>query len=372
MLLSEILFFVGFIMFIVAILAVDMLVIDKQAHVVSIREAGTWTAVWIILALLFGVFLWFHGDMIHGIQSYADLQEVTRRYASHINLEGVGLEEGLDLYRHNMAMDYITGYLIEKMLSVDNLFVMMMIFTAFQVSNKEYQHVLNWGILGAIVMRCVFIFIGSAIISRFDWVLIVFGLFLVYSAVKMFATRNKEEHIDVEKQPVVRFLSRYFRVYPRFEGDRFMVYARKEGDNYVLADRRHGGLLHFTPLLVTVVVIEFSDLIFAFDSIPAVFSVSLDPYVVFFSNIFAILGLRAMFFLLSAIADRFRYLKTGVCLLLLFIGIKLLLGHLVTISNLWSLAFILAVLTVSIVLSIVIPQKETNSQEQTAGKETER
>ena len=132
------------------------------------------------------------------------------------------------------------------MLSVDNLFVMMMIFTAFQVSNNEYQHVLNWGILGAIVMRCVFIFIGSAIISRFDWVLIVFGLFLVYSAVKMFATRNKEEHIDVERQPVVRFLSRYFRVYPRFEGDRFMVYARKEGDNYVLADRRWTAALHPT------------------------------------------------------------------------------------------------------------------------------
>ena len=133
---TEITFFIGFILFIVAILAVDMFVIDKEAHVVSIKEAGIWTTIWIALALLFGVFLWFHGDMIHGISNLSELQEVTNRYASHINLTGVSFERGVALYRENMAMDYITGYLIEKMLSVDNLFVMMMIFTSFQVSNK--------------------------------------------------------------------------------------------------------------------------------------------------------------------------------------------------------------------------------------------
>lgn len=356
--LSEIIFFTCFVAFIIAILLVDMLVIDKKAHVVTIKEAGTWTAVWIALALLFGGFLWLHGDLIHGIHSMEELQEVTRRYASHLSLDGLSFAEGLAQYRQNMAMDYITGYLIEKMLSVDNLFVMMMIFTSFQVKNTEYQHVLNWGILGAIVMRCVFIFVGAAIISRFSWLLLLFGLFLVYSAVKMYANRGKEEHIDVENQPVVKFLSRHFRVYPRFAGDSFMVRAKKTATGIELAGKREGGHWHMTPLLVTVIVIEFSDLIFAFDSIPAVFSVSLDPYVVFFSNIFAILGLRAMFFLLSAIADKFRYLKDGVCVLLLFIGAKLLLGPVVHIGNAWSLGFIVVTLTVSIVLSVLKPAKQ--------------
>lgn len=355
---SELIFFASFIVFIVAILLVDMLVIDRKAHVVSIREAGTWTAVWIVLALLFGVFLWFHGDLIHGIHTYEDLQEVTRRYASHLNLTGHSLASGIEMYRHNMATAYITGYLIEKMLSVDNLFVMMMIFASFQVRNTEYQHVLNWGIFGAIVMRFIFIFAGAAIISKFEWLLMVFGFFLLYSAVSMFLNRNKKETVDVTHHPIVRFLSKHFRVYPQFAGDHFLVKAVKTGNSYQLVERHQHGLWYITPLLITVVVIELSDLLFAFDSIPAVFSVSLDPYVVFFSNIFAILGLRAMFFLLAAIADRFRYLKTGVCLLLLFIGVKLIIGQFAHIDNVWSLAFILVVLVGSIVLSVVIPAKK--------------
>lgn len=350
---SELIFFSCFIVFIVAILLIDMLVIDRKAHVVSIREAGTWTAVWIILALLFGVFIWFHGDLIHGIHDMADLREVSQRYASHLDLSGLTLEQGISLYRHNMATSYITGYLIEKMLSVDNLFVMMMIFTSFQVRETEYQHVLNWGILGAIVMRCIFIFAGAAIISRFSWILMLFGLFLIYSAVKMYLDRNKTEQIDVAQHPVVKFLSRHFRVYPQFAGDSFLVRAKKTDGQPQIVKRHQDGHWYITPLLVTVVVIELSDLIFAFDSIPAVFSVSLDPYVVFFSNIFAILGLRAMFFLLAAIADRFRYLKTGVCILLLFIGIKLFISEYIHIDNLWSLAFILIVLAGSIVLSML-------------------
>lgn len=358
MILSEIFFFAGFIVFIVAILAVDMLVIDKEAHVVSIREAGTWTAVWIVLALLFGVFLWFHGDMIHGIQTVEDLQQVASRYASHLDLRGLDLEKGIEVYRQNMAMSYITGYLIEKMLSVDNLFVMMMIFTSFKVPNIEFQHVLNWGILGAIVMRFIFIFVGAAIISRFEWLLVVFGFFLVYSAVKMYLNRNKEEDGDVENKGIVKFLARHFRVFPTFAGDKFFVKARKTGEMPEIVGRHEAGHWYITPLMVVVVVIEFSDLLFAFDSIPAVFSVSLDPYVVFFSNIFAILGLRAMFFLLSAIADKFRFLKVGVCLLLLFIGIKLIAGSCIHIDNMWSLAVILAVLTGSIVLSLLIPAKK--------------
>lgn len=342
--LSEMLFLGGFVVFIAAILLLDMFVIDKKAHVVSIKEAGTWTAVWIALALLFSVFLWFHGDMVHGIDNFADLQAVASRYAAHLKLNPDNFEASLQQYRHYMTISYISGYLIEKTLSVDNLFVMMMIFTSFGVGKNEYQHVLNWGILGAIVLRFIFIFLGAAIISRFDWILLVFGAVLVYSGVKMYLNRNKKEEMNVEKHPVVRLLSKTGRVHTQFEGDKFFI--------------RRAGKLMVTPLLVTVLVIEFSDLIFAFDSIPAVFSVSLDPYVVFFSNIFAILGLRAMFFLLAAIADRFRYLKLGVCVLLVFIGVKMLIHKYIEIDAVSSLVFIVGVLAVSIGASLVVSPKK--------------
>ena len=341
---TEILFFGGFVVFIAAILVLDMLVIDRKAHVVSIKEAGTWTGVWIGLALLFSVFLWFHGDMVHGIENMQDLQAVAARYAAHLKLDASDFEASLQQYRHYMTISYISGYLIEKTLSVDNLFVMMMIFTSFGVGKNEYQHVLNWGILGAIVLRFIFIFLGAAIISRFDWILLVFGALLVYSGIKMYVNRNKKEEINVEKHPLVKFLTKTGRMYPKFMGDKFFV--------------REAGKWLLTPLFVTVLVIEFSDLIFAFDSIPAVFSVSLDPYVVFFSNIFAILGLRAMFFLLAAIADKFRYLKTGVCVLLVFIGVKMLIHKYFEIDAIASLLFIIAVLIISIGASLIIPQKK--------------
>lgn len=340
---TEILFLGGFVVFIAAILVLDMLVIDRKAHVVSIKEAGTWTAIWIGLALLFSVFLWFHGDMVHGIENMQDLQAVAARYAAHLKLDASDFEASLQQYRHYMTISYISGYLIEKTLSVDNLFVMMMIFTSFGVGKNEYQHVLNWGILGAIVLRFIFIFLGAAIISRFDWILLVFGALLIYSGIKMYVNRNKKEEINVEKHPLVKFLTKTGRMYPKFMGDKFFV--------------REDGKWLLTPLFVTVLVIEFSDLIFAFDSIPAVFSVSLDPYVVFFSNIFAILGLRAMFFLLAAIADKFRYLKTGVCVLLVFIGVKMLIHKYFEIDAIASLLFIIAVLIISIGASLIIPQK---------------
>lgn len=341
---TEILFLGGFVVFIAAILVLDMLVIDRKAHVVSIKEAGTWTGVWIGLALLFSVFLWFHGDMVHGIENMQDLQAVAARYAAHLKLDASDFEASLQQYRHYMTISYISGYLIEKTLSVDNLFVMMMIFTSFGVGKNEYQHVLNWGILGAIVLRFIFIFLGAAIISRFDWILLVFGALLVYSGIKMYVNRNKKEEINVEKHPLVKFLTKTGRMCPKFMGDKFFV--------------REAGKWLLTPLFVTVLVIEFSDLIFAFDSIPAVFSVSLDPYVVFFSNIFAILGLRAMFFLLAAIADKFRYLKTGVCVLLVFIGVKMLIHKYFEIDAIASLLFIIAVLIISIGASLIIPQKK--------------
>lgn len=363
---SEILFLIGFVVFIAAILVVDMLVIDRKAHEVSLKEAGIWTAVWITLALAFSAFLWFHGDMVHGIHSFADLQAVAGKYASHLQLDPGNFEESLQTYRHYMTVSYISGYLIEKTLSVDNLFVMMMIFASFGVGKNEYQHVLNWGILGAIVLRFLFIFAGAAIISRFDWVLLIFGAFLVYSGAKMFLKKEEEESVDVSKHPLVRFLSKHFNVYPNFVGDKFFIRAHKTENGYEPAEKGASRLgkaaLCMTPLFVTVLVIEFSDLVFAFDSIPAVFSVSLDPYVVFFSNIFAILGLRAMFFLLAAVADKFRYLKPGVAVLLLFIGAKLLVHNFVHIDAVLSLAIILAVLIISIGASILIPQGRNVSE----------
>lgn len=325
MITTELLFLVGFVIFIAAILVLDMLVIDRKAHVVSIKEAGTWTAVWVGLALLFAVFLYFHGDMVHGIQSYQDLQAVASRYAAHLTLNPDDLEASVQQYRHYMTISYISGYLIEKTLSVDNLFVMMMIFTSFGIDKKDYQHALNWGILGAIVLRFIFIFAGAALISRFAWILLVFGAFLLYSGAKMFFNRNKKEEVNALQHPVVRFLNKHF---------------------------------HLSPLVLTVIFIEFCDLIFAFDSIPAVFSVTLDPYVVFFSNIFAILGLRSLFFLLAAVADKFRYLKVGVSILLVFIGAKMLIHDYVEIGAVESLVFILLVLIVSICASVMIPEKK--------------
>ena len=284
---TESMFLVGFVIFIAAILVLDMLVIDRKAHVVSIKEAGSWTAVWIILALAFAVFIYFHGDMVHGIENFDDLKLIASRYASHLKLDPNDYEGSLQQYRHYMTISYISGYLIEKTLSVDNLFVMMMIFTSFGVNKKDYQHVLNWGILGAIVLRFVFIFAGAALISRFAWILLVFGGFLVYSGAKMFLNRNKKEEINALEHPV-----------------------------------------------------------------------SLDPFVVFFSNIFAILGLRALFFLLAAIADKFRYLKVGVSVLLVFIGVKMLIHDFFEIDAVSSLVFIILVLLVSIGASVVIPQKQ--------------
>lgn len=326
MIATELAFLVGFVVFIAAILVLDMLVIDRKAHVVSIKEAGTWTGVWIGLALIFAAFLYFHGDMVHGIQNFHDLEAVASRYAAHLSLNPNDFEASVQQYRHYMTISYISGYLIEKTLSVDNLFVMMMIFASFGIDKKEYQHALNWGILGAIVLRFIFIFAGAALISRFEWILLIFGAFLLYSGGKMFLNRNKKEEMNAMDHPVVKFLNKHF---------------------------------HLSPLVLTVIFIEFCDLIFAFDSIPAVFSVTLDPYVVFFSNIFAILGLRALFFLLAAIADKFRYLKVGVSFLLVFIGAKMLIHEYVEIGPVESLVFILLVLAISIGASILIPDQKT-------------
>lgn len=332
-----------------------MKVIDKDAHEVSIKEASVWTFVWIGLSLLFAIFLFYHGDLVHDVENIGDLQRVVNEYAPSLRINSNDYEGSLQTYREYMTISYISGYLIEKTLSVDNLFVMMMIFTSFGVAKKEYQHVLNWGILGAIVLRFIFIFAGAAIVSTFNWILVIFGIVLLYNGWKMLFCKDKEENVNISDNPIVKFLSRHFKIYPSFVGGNFIVRChRDENGELTVSDK---GRWYITPLLLTVVVIETSDLVFAFDSIPAIFSVSRDPYVVFFSNIFAILGLRSMFFLLNAIVDKFRYLKVGVSILLLFIGFKLLMSEWFEIDAIVSLIFILTILLGSIILSLVIPKK---------------
>jgi tellurite resistance protein TerC len=268
------------------------------------------------------------------------------KFYPQLNIERLNFSEALQLYRKNIATDYITGYFLEYSLSIDNIFVILMLLTLFSVDPLYYKTVLFWGILGAIVLRFFFIFLGSALISRYEWLLYLFGVFLLYSGIKMFVERNKKEKLEVKDHFLVKFLSKYFNVYPEFRNHKFWLFSN--------------GKLFITPLLIVLVLIEFTDLVFAFDSIPAIFSITRDPYIVFFSNIFAILGLRSLFFLLIKILEYFRFLKIGISLLLVFVGSKLLLHtylEKIGFTNIFSLLFILFTLFICILLSVFLPQK---------------
>ena len=340
-LLPLILFLVG----IMGILLLDLLVIGRKSHVLSFREAGAWVAVWVSLAFLFYLFLLWKGEVIHGIKNEEDLRRVVSLYLYQIDLTGNNFQENLIAFRKNISMNYLTGYFIEETLSLDNLFVILMILTGFSVSTKNYKKVLFWGILGALVLRSIFIFAGYAVIRRFEWVLLIFGAFLVYTGVRyIFKTEQKT---DIRKQWLFRMISSNFPVYPRFVNNRFFIL--KEGKRYI------------TPLLVVLILIEFTDLIFAVDSIPAIFSVTTDPYIVFFSNIFAIIGLRSLFFFLANMHDRFRYLKYGISVLLIFIGFKLLLKDFIQdwgFKSQYSLYFIIFVIIMSVGISLLFPPKK--------------
>jgi tellurite resistance protein TerC len=257
-------------------LALDLGVFHKQDSKISLKNALVWTIMWITLALLFGVMIW--------------------------------MKDGKQL-----ALEYYAGYLIEKSLSLDNIFVMILIFTTFNIDEKYYHRILFYGILGAIVMRFIFIFVASALINRFEFTLVIFGAILIYSAVKMFVNRNKQESIDLEKNRLIRF----------FNKRGFLTHEIKNHDFFT----RINGKLFLTPLFLVLLIIEFADVIFAVDSIPAVFGVTRDPYIVFYSNIFAILGLRSLFFVISNIMNRFKWLKYLLMLLLLFIGLKMIYGY---------------------------------------------
>jgi len=346
---SEVIFFTLFVVFILGLLFLDLVVSGRKSHEIKFKEAVGWSLFWIILGLAFSVFIRYEGDFVHGIKNTADIQEKIIQYKHPINIEGLPYKEALDLYRKNLSLEYLTGYLIEKTLSVDNLFVMVMIFFAFGVRKIYYKRVLFWGILGAIVLRFIFIFGSSAIIQKFEWFLYLFGLLLIFTGIKMFIDRNKEErHINIARHPVVRFTSKYFRVYPRYVGKRFFVLG-KDHKRYI------------TPLFIVVLVIEFSDVIFATDSIPAIFSVTEDPYIIFFSNVFAILGLRSLFFLVVKIITMFHYLKHGLSFLLTFIGFKMIFNDMlkeVGFTTAHSLYIVLGILALSIVASLIFPVKK--------------
>ena len=348
------LFMAGFVVLILGLLVMDLGIFEKKDRIVSFKRALCTSLIWIVLACLFGVVLRFAGEQMHGIEDKLSLTEIVNQYHGKTlaqKVEAADYEKALNAYRKQSTLEYFTGYLIEYSLSIDNIFVMILIFSSFAIPQEYYQRVLMWGILGAMLMRFIFIFAAGALIAKYGWVLLIFGVFLIYSAIKMFVQRNKKEEVHPENNPVVKFFAKIFPVTNEIRDHSFV--------------RRINGHWVITPLLLCLIVIEFTDVLFAVDSIPAIFSVTKDPYIVFFSNIFAILGLRSLFFLVSSIIRMFRFLKTGLSFLLLFIGIKMILECeplSIDIPVGVSLMIILAVLGISILLSVILPDKESKKE----------
>ena len=295
----------GFNLFVLAMLAIDLGVFHRKSHAVGFREALGWTATWIALALCFNAGVWYFAG-------------------------------------GTKALEFLTGYVIEYSLSADNVFVFAMLFAYFAVP-AQYQHkVLFWGILGALIMRFAMIALGAALITKFAWIIYVFGAFLIFTGIKMLL--KSEEQIDPERNPLVRLFKRFMPVTPLFRGDRFFV--------------RENGVLFATPLFVVLLLVEFTDVIFAVDSIPAIFAVTTDSFIVYTSNVFAILGLRSLYFALAGMMDKFHYLKTGLGVVLTFVGVKMLLGHTAfKIDTLVSLGVIVTILIASIAASLRWPKK---------------
>ncbi len=295
----------GFIAMILAMLALDLGVLHRRPHAVGVREAATWSVIWVSVALLFnvGVYFWF------GPQK---------------------------------ALEFLTGYLIEKALSVDNIFVFLVIFSFFSVP-AEYQHrVLFWGVLGAIILRAIFIGVGAALLHQFHWIIFVFGGFLIYTGIKILTQKHEEVH--PEDNPMIRLFRRFMPTVPEYHGSRFFVNV--------------DGRRHATPLFLVLLAVETTDVIFAVDSIPAIFAVTPDPFIVFTSNIFAILGLRALYFLLADVVDKFRYLKVGLGLVLAFVGVKMVISDWYKIPVGISLGVVAAILGGAVVFSLLNPPTE--------------
>ncbi|MBK9357343.1 MAG: TerC family protein [Bacteroidales bacterium] len=300
----DITFWILFNAFVLIMLALDLGVFHRKVHVVSMKEALGWSAVWVSLALVFNVILYFW----------------------------LGQQK---------ALEFFTGYLVEKALSVDNIFVFIMIFTYFQVP-PQYQHkVLFWGIIGALLMRVVFIFAGVALIEKFHFTIYIFGAILLYTGYKMFKHNNAK--IEPEQNPLIRFTRKYMPVTSELHGERFFT--------------RLNGKWHATPLFLVLLLIETTDLIFAVDSIPAILAITQDQFIVYTSNVFAILGLRSLYFALAGIVHRFWLLSYGLAVVLIFVGIKMLMIDFYKIPVEWSLLFIAMTITASVVLSLKIKKK---------------
>lgn len=343
----ELMFFGGFIIFIVLMLAIDLGLFGKSDKPVSLKVAAIMSLIWVSFALGFGAILYFWGNELHNVHDLARLREVITSHHHDVKIIDNDLIASIQAYNKNLTLEYLTGYVVEYALSVDNIFVMVLLFTSFGIPEKFYHKVLVWGIIGAIIMRCIFIFIGAALIAKFGWILYVFGAFLVYTGIMMYINRNQEEEVDPQNHPVVKFASKYFKVTHKLDSGKFFIVEN--------------GVKYVTPLFLVLLVIEFTDLIFAVDSIPAIFSVTKDPYVVFFSNIFAVLGLRSMFFLLVNIIDKFHYLKVGLAFLLVFIGAKMLLHSYLKewgFTTTHSLIVIISILAISVIASLMFPKKE--------------
>ena len=300
---------IGFNLFVLLMLALDLGVFHRKAHVVSIKEATIWSVVWISLALVFNLGLYLFWDQLSPTSTY------TNREA---------------------ALAFFTGYLIEKSLSVDNIFVFVLIFTFFAVP-AAYQHrVLFWGILGALIMRGTLIAVGAALLKEFHWIIYVFGAFLIFTGSRMAIHRNEKMH--PEQNPLVRLLRRVMPVTDNYEGDKFFI--------------RRAGTLMATPLLLVLILVESTDLVFAVDSIPAIFAVTNDPFIVYTSNVFAILGLRSLYFLLAGVVDKFYYLKLGLSTVLVFVGTKMVLVDLYKVPVGASLGVIASILAISVIASL--------------------
>ncbi len=260
--------------FIIFMLAMDLGVFHKKDHVIKIKEAAIWTGIWVALAMLFGLLLLFKAEWVHGITNMDELLEYVKGGSlAHRIVPGMDFGDALPIYRKEIFQQYLAGYFLEETLSIDNIFVMIMIFVSFGIDKQYYHRILFWGILGAIVMRFLFIFLLGAVIHKFSWVLAIFGVILIYSGIKMFRDKG-DKRIDTANHPVVKLASRFLPVSRHTHGHDFFV--------------KNDGRVYMTPLFLVLLVIEFSDVIFAVDSIPAVFSVTTDTYIVYFSNIFAI------------------------------------------------------------------------------------
>ena len=309
-------FYAVFFVAVLLMIAVDMLALKQSgSHKVSLKEAGIWSAIWVGVACSFGGWLWWYlaNDPAYG-----------------------------PAIANQKTLEFFTGYVIEKSLAVDNIFVFLLIFGFFKVPVEYQRRVLLYGVFGAIVLRTVMVFLGAALVKEFSWILYVFGAFLLFTGLKMMLP-EKEEKEDLTNNALLRFLRRHMRITDNYHGEAF----------FVIKD----GLRYATPMFLVLMMVELSDVVFAVDSIPAIFAVTMDPFIVLTSNIFAILGLRAMFFLLADVADRFHLLRYGLAIVLSFIGVKLLMLKFLHIPVAVSLGVVFVVIAGSVIASLLFPKK---------------